>query len=114
MFKFSTPYHNAPTKLTRLEFRSRFTLQEKAAIDLASLDNPQASMEQRLIAASLRAMLADQAVAEFIDIGDESTITGVQYLVQVGLLSEERVQEVLTYNPEETMAALNAVRGGGG
>ena len=95
MFKFSTPYHNAPTKLTRLEFRSRFTLQEKAAIDLASLDNQQASMEQRLVAASLRAMLADQAVAEFIDLSDATTIAGVQYLGQVGLLTEERVQEVL-------------------
>ena len=114
MVKFYLPQQDASTKLTKLEFRNRFTLQEKAAIDLASLDNPQASMEQRLIAASLRAMLADQAIAEFIDIGDESTITGVQYLAQVGLLSEERAQEVLTYNPEETMAALNAVRGGGG
>ena len=96
MVKFYLPQQDASTKLTKLEFRSRFTLQEKAAIDLASLDNPQASMEQRLIAASLRAMLADQAVAEFIDIGDESTIAGIQYLAQVGLLTEERAQEVLT------------------
>ena len=96
MFKFSTPYHNAPTKLTRLEFRNRFTLQEKAAIELASLDNPQDSMEKRLEAASLRSMLADQAMAEFVDLGDESTIAGIQYLAQVGLLTEERAQEVLT------------------
>ena len=53
-------------------------------------------MEQRLIAASLRAMLADQAMAEFIDLSDETTIAGVQYLAQVGLLTEERAQEVLT------------------
>ena len=95
MVKFYLP-QDASTKLTKLEFRSRFTLQEKAAIDLASLDNPQASMEQRLIAASLRAMLADQAMAEFIDLSDETTIAGVQYLAQVGLLTEERAQEVLT------------------
>ena len=102
MVKFYIPQQDASTKLTKLEFRSRFTLQEKAAIDLASLDNSQASMEQRLIAASLRAMLADQAMAEFIDLSDETTIAGVQYLAQVGLLSEERVQEVLTHNFMET------------
>lgn len=102
MFKFSTPNPVESTKLTRLEFRSRFTLQEKAAIDLASLDNPQEPTEQRLVAATLRAMLADQAVAEFIDIGDESTIAGVQYLAQVGLLTEKRAQEVLTHNFMET------------
>ena len=96
MVKFYLPQQDASTKLTKLEFRNRFTLQEKAAIDLASLDNPQASMEQRLIAASLRAMLADQAMAEFIDLSDETTIAGVQYLAQVGLLTEERAQEVLT------------------
>ena len=96
MVKFYLPQQDASTKLTKLEFRSRFTLQEKAAIDLASLDNPQASMEQRLIAASLRAMLADQAMAEFIDLSDETTIAGVQYLAQVGLLTEKRAQEVLT------------------
>ena len=103
MVKFYIPQQDAPTKLTRLEFRSRFTLQEKAAIDLASLDNPQASMEQRLIAASLRAMLADQAMAEFIDLSDETTIAGVQYLAQVGLLTEKRAQEVLTHNFVETL-----------
>ena len=102
MVKFYLPQQDASTKLTKLEFRSRFTLQEKAAIDLASLDNPQASMEQRMIAASLRAMLADQAMAEFIDLSDESTITGVQYLAQVGLLTEKRAQEVLTHNFVET------------
>lgn len=96
MVKFYIPQQDASTKLTKLEFRSRFTLQEKAAIELASLDNPQASMEQRLIAASLRAMLADQAMAEFIDLSDETTIAGVQYLAQVGLLTEKRAQEVLT------------------
>lgn len=41
-------------------------------------------------------MLADQAIAEFINLGDESTIAGVQYLAQVGLLTEKRAQEVLT------------------
>lgn len=102
MFKFSTPNPIGSTKLTRLEFRSRFTLQEKAAIDLTSLDNPQESKEQRLVAATLRAMLADQAVAEFIDLGDESTIAGVQYLAQVGLLTGKRAQEVLTHNSMET------------
>ncbi len=88
----STP---AQKRLTVLQFRQRFTLQEKAAIDLAAIDNPTAVLEQRQQAAMLRAVLADQAAAEFIDLADASTIEGVQMLVQAGLLTEPRAAEVL-------------------
>ena len=85
----------AETRLTALQFRQRFTLQEKAAIDLAAIDNPTAVLEQRQQAAMLRAVLADQAAAEFIDLADASTIEGVQMLVQAGQLTEPRAAEVL-------------------
>lgn len=84
------------TRLTVLQFRQRFTLQEKAAIELAAIDTPAAALEQRQQSAALRAVLADQAAAEFIDLGDASTIDGVQLLVQAGLLTEPRGAEVLT------------------
>ncbi|MFC4474257.1 hypothetical protein [Comamonas denitrificans] len=83
------------TRLTVLQFRQRFTLAEKAAIDLAAIDNPTAVLEQRQQAAMLRAVLADQAAAEFIDLADASTIESVQMLVQAGLLTEPRAAEVL-------------------
>ena len=89
------PSAPAETRLTVLQFRQRFTLAEKAAIDLAAIDNPTAVLEQRQQAAMLRAVLADQAAAEFIDLADASTIEGVQMLVQAGLLTEPRAAEVL-------------------
>ena len=84
-----------PGPLSVMDFRRRFTLHEKAAIELAALDNPAAPIEERQQAALLRACLADQAAAQFIDLADPSTIAGVQLLVQAGLLSEERGQQVL-------------------
>ena len=84
------------TQLTRLQFRNRFTLAEKAAIEFAALDDPTAPTPQRQQAAMLRACLADQAAAEFIDLLDPAIIDGVQLLVQAGLLTEERGLEVLT------------------
>ena len=85
----------AETRLTVLQFRQRFTLQEKAAIEFAAIDNPAAVLEQRQQAAMLRAVLADQAAAEFIDLADASTVEGVQLLVQADLLTEQRGAEVL-------------------
>ena len=85
-----------PTRLTVLQFRQRFTLAEKAAIELAAIDTPAAAIEQRQQAAMLRAVLADQAAAEFIDLADPGTVEGVQLLVQAGLLTEPRGAEVLT------------------
>ena len=84
-----------PGPFSVLDFRRRFTLHEKAAIEFAALDNPAAPIEERQQAALLRAFLADQAAAQFIDLADPSTIAGVQLLVQAGLLSEERGQQVL-------------------
>ena len=89
------PSAPAETRLTVLQFRQRFTLAEKAAIDLAAIDNPTAVLEQRQQAAMLRAVLADQAAAEFIDLADASTIEGAHMLVQAGLLTEPRAAEVL-------------------
>lgn len=84
-----------PTRLTVLQFRQRFTLQEKAAIEFAAIDDPTAPAQQRQQSAMLRAVLADQAAAEFIDLADASTVEGVQLLVQADLLTEQRGAEVL-------------------
>ena len=90
------PSAPAETRLTVRQFRQRFTLAEKAAIELAAIDTPAAAIEQRQQAAMLRAVLADQAAAAFIDLADPGTVEGVQLLVQAGLLTEPRGAEVLT------------------
>ena len=90
-----TPVLLAPTRLTRLQFRNRFTAQEKAMLELAAIDDPTAATAQRLQAASLRAYLADLAAAEFVDLADASTVAGVQALESAGLLAEGRAVEIL-------------------
>ena len=85
----------AQTRLTRLQFRTRFTAQEKAMLELAAMDDATAPTAQRLQAASLRAYLADLAAAEFVDLADASTVAGVQALEAAGLLAKGRAAKVI-------------------
>ena len=82
-------------RITRLAFRNRFTPAEKAAIELAALDDPTAPMSQRQQAAALRANQADLAAATFVDLARPDTRAGVQMLETAGLLAVGRVLEIL-------------------
>lgn len=88
------------TILTRLAFRNRFTGAEKTAIELAMLDDPSASMEQRQQAAMLRAFDEDLEAAEEIDLSFAQLIEGVRALERFGLIAEGRADEVLSLTPE--------------
>lgn len=90
--------------ITIYAFRSRFTQAEKVQLELASIDNPEASMQQRQAAAALRVFLADVAVARYIDLDLPATRAGVQQLETMGLLAEGRAAMILD-NP-----VLNAER----
>lgn len=93
----------AGRRITRLAFRNRLTLAEKAAIELAALDDPAAPMPQRQQAAALRANQADLAAATFIDLARPDTRAGVQMLEAAGLLANGRALEILDapIQPEE-------------
>ena len=82
-------------RITKLAFRNRFTMAEKVAMEIASLDNPGAAMAQRQQAAALRANLADTAAAVFIDLTRADTRAGVQMLEVSGLLAAGRALEIL-------------------
>jgi len=82
-------------RITRLAFRNRFTMAEKTALELASLDSPAAPMAQRQQAAMLRAYMADVSVATFLDLEREDTRFGVQALESFGLLPAGRALEIL-------------------
>lgn len=81
--------------ITKLAFRSRFTQAEKVAIEMASLDDPAAPMQQRAMAAGIRAAQADQRDAAFIDLKNLETIGGVQQLEAFGLLAAGRATVIL-------------------
>lgn len=82
-------------RLTRLAFRLRFTQAEKIAIEMAALDNPAAPVQQRMMAAALRADLADTAVSLFIDTDRTETRAGVSALASLGLLTADRPAVIL-------------------
>lgn len=83
------------TQVTRLAFRNRFTAAEKVALEMASLDNPAGTMEQRQQAAALRVYLADVASSSFVDLGRQDTRAGVQQLESWGLLAAGRALQIL-------------------
>lgn len=85
----------APRHITKFAFRERFTSAEKVAIELASIDDPTASMPARHLAAAVRVSLADAAAAEFIDLEHAGTRNGVQALEEAGILAAERAIEIL-------------------
>jgi len=72
-----------PVYYSPREFKNKFTLSEQDAI-LSSTD-PQ-----------VKRIWLDLVTASVIDIEDEDTISGVMYLVTIGLLTESRKAEILT------------------
>lgn len=73
------------SKLTKLQFRNKFTFEELVAIEVASETIP-----------GVRVLKDNQSVAEYIDLTDENTVLGIMYLVSIGLLSHARGLEILT------------------
>lgn len=75
-------------RLTRYEFRSRFTAAEKVAM-YDSTDT------------MIRVFLDDIQAAESINVTEQDTIDGVAYLTSVGLIAAGRDAEILAGIPRE-------------
>lgn len=88
-------------RITKFAFRARFSQAEKVGIEIAALDDPAAPMEQRAMAAALRASQDDIAVAQFVNLGLEATRNGVLALEAVGLLTPGRALEILDTPPTD-------------
>ena len=95
------PEYAGSWHITKLAFRSRFTQSEKVAIEIAALDVPTAPMQQRGLAATLRANQSDVAVATFIDLQRADTRAGVQALETYGLIAAGRATVILDTVPAE-------------
>jgi hypothetical protein len=76
------------TRLTKLEYLSRFTDAEAVAIDLGSIGATEH-------AASLRRMAQLVNAAEYVDLDDPRTVAGVQALEVMGYLAAGRAAEIL-------------------
>lgn len=80
----------APLRLTRLEFRWRYTLAEQVAIEIAEESDPDPTVR-----ATLRVLRQSLAEATDIDVTDPRTVQGVQYHAALGLIDAARVAEIL-------------------
>ncbi|MFV0680313.1 hypothetical protein [Ottowia sp.] len=81
--------------ITRLAFRNRFSVVEKTALEIASLDKATAALATRQQAAALRVYLKDVDSSTFIDLDRAETRAGVQQLEALGLLAVGRAAEIL-------------------
>ena len=71
-------------QMTVLQFRDRYTLAEKAGIYTAAESDPM-----------VRVILDDLNNAEFVDITDQDTIAGVDYLISSGVIDASRRDDLL-------------------
>lgn len=92
--EFSVNQKPAPTpdtRMSKLDFRSRFTVEELVGIEVARL-----SHETITVRATLNVLAENIIAAENIDIADPRTILGVNTLATFGLITEERATEILS------------------
>ena len=81
--------------ITNLAFDLRFDAAERVAIELASLDDPSAPMEQRQQAAFIRVSLQRANKASYTNLDDPVTRAAVQQFEQYGMIAEGRAAEIL-------------------
>lgn len=82
-------------RITRLAFRNRFALAELIALEIAGVDNPSASADDRRSAASIRVMTRSVDTATFIDL-DHQDVRGSVFMLEAGgLLADGRASEIL-------------------
>jgi hypothetical protein len=79
-----------PPPLTRLGFMSRFTDAELVGIEVARQSAPEVEVR-----ATLTVLKESWMAATEVDVTDPRTQQGVALLVQMGLLTEERMHEIL-------------------
>ena len=81
--------------ISRVAFIDRFTPAEFVALDLASLDDPAAEINERTNSAELRLFLARIAASYYIDLASDRIILDVTMLAGLDVLTEERANQIL-------------------
>jgi len=84
--------------ITQLAFLQRFSTEEYAALDIASIDDPSSDSAAREQQAALRKMLKQIDMATYIDLGDVDALLALQTMKTLGILTDSRITEITT-NP---------------
>lgn len=98
---FETIITPLETKISVLSFLNRFTDAEAIALDLASIDDPLGTIEERTLAATIRRFLSKVNAATYIDLTRQETIDGVNSLAGLGFLTIERATAIIQDTPTE-------------
>jgi hypothetical protein len=85
-----------PRAITQFAFDRRFTITERAKVEMSALDDPSAAQAIREIAATVRALLGRSAKAEFIDLDFQDVQDAVNYFEAIGVLDSGRASEILS------------------
>ena len=92
-------FNKQPLKLlTQAAFLARFTDAEFIQIELASIDSPTATIEQRTQQAGIRKLLKEIDLASYINLDDLRILGALDLLESAGFITVERKNEILT-NP---------------
>lgn len=92
------PNHLSPfsmTKMSKFQFRKRFTMEELLKFDNPELYLPNLTVEQKALVNTLKSSF--EAATE-IDLTDDVLKYGMNLMVQWGLLTEERKNQILDPN----------------
>lgn len=82
-------------KITPLAFLNRFTQAEQVTAEMASIDDPNATTQQRQLAATLRVYFRNINVALYVDLDREDTQAGVIQLEAAGIIGPGRADTIL-------------------
>lgn len=82
--------------VSKFQFRSMFTIEEKAAMTEAAKTD-----------SIVEVFMYDLSIADEVDLDDLSVAQGLGYATQIGLLTSERVTEILSSPISETPPAYS-------
>ena len=81
---------NGPIRITKLAMRQRFTFTDLCALESAA---------QTIV--QVKVLIGNLNVASFVDLTRSDTISGLGLLVSLGLLTSQRMSEILNTPPTE-------------
>ena len=87
----ANPGYDKRLELTKYEFRQLFTLTEKVAIDNFQSNTSLSENNKQLLVSIMK----DLELSAVVHLNNPNTIAGVQFLVQIGLLTSNRATQIL-------------------
>lgn len=83
------------SRITRRAFRDRLLPAEKVTIELASIDDPNATQQERQLSALMRVFKEDLANAEYIDLLNPNVQSALEVFEQYGIIASGRTQVII-------------------